>query len=264
MATKDAAITTTFLAWDVNAGQGKTGLSDFTIRGVSDGVVFTPAASPVEKDATNLKGVYSLTLTAGENDGDFMAVGGISATADIEITPKTWTNTDVAGIVDAVWDELLSGHTTALTMGANQNLIDDINTTTSGSATTVTVTSNVAGDGTITIHQGADEDLAWTVTGWTKQSLTGGTYVLRFYNRDDWTNSTTSAADLEVTATIVASGADWTVTATVADTDSTGLVPAPPKGSKNYRYQVSGTVSGEKVVVLDDWATVVKQIETTA
>jgi hypothetical protein len=50
-------------------------------------VIFIPGGTPTEVDATNLKGIYKLALTASEMNHNYVTVGGISATANVAIIP---------------------------------------------------------------------------------------------------------------------------------------------------------------------------------
>jgi hypothetical protein len=94
MPLKGAAITVQYVAWDTALNAGKTGdAANHTIRGVGDGTEFTPAATPVQVDATNLPGVYKIAIAAGENNFDIVTLGGKSATANVAIMPITWINT---------------------------------------------------------------------------------------------------------------------------------------------------------------------------
>lgn len=100
MPIKGAAVTVCYVAWDTSANAGKTGdAANHTIRAVGDGTEFTPAASPAEVDSTNLKGVYKVSLAAGENAYDFVMLGGKSSTANISIMPISWSNTVSATVV---------------------------------------------------------------------------------------------------------------------------------------------------------------------
>lgn len=91
---KNTAVTVTLLVWDTVNGIGKTGQSaTLTLRGVGDGSVYTPSSPSVtELDSTNLKGLYSVALTAGENNYSFVSLGGICSTAGCIIQPISWTN----------------------------------------------------------------------------------------------------------------------------------------------------------------------------
>jgi len=97
MAAKNIAITVTYTAWDTANNVGKTGdAASHTLRGVRDGAEFTPAASPVEVDATNLPGTYKVALTAAENNGDVLCLGGKSSTSNVVIICVEWFNEDPA------------------------------------------------------------------------------------------------------------------------------------------------------------------------
>ena len=88
MAIKNQSITITYTAWDTVNNAGKTGDSaNHTLRLVQDGTEATPANSPSEVDATNLPGVYKITLTAGEMNYSTVTLGGKSSTSGIVIIP---------------------------------------------------------------------------------------------------------------------------------------------------------------------------------
>ena len=89
---KNTAVIVTILAWDTIQNAGKTGLADITLRGVGDGAEYTPVAAASQVDATNLPGVYSVSLTAAENNYNSNCIGGKSATANISIIPFSWIN----------------------------------------------------------------------------------------------------------------------------------------------------------------------------
>jgi len=58
-------------------------------------VSITPAASAVQVDATNLPGVYSVSLTDAENNYNSNLIGGKSATANISIFGIAWINEEL-------------------------------------------------------------------------------------------------------------------------------------------------------------------------
>ena len=100
MPLKNSAVTVCYVAWDSSANVGKTGdAANHTPRAVGDGTEFTPAATPVEVDAVNLKGIYKIALAAGENNYDFVTLGGKSTTPNVNIMPISWTNTVSATVV---------------------------------------------------------------------------------------------------------------------------------------------------------------------
>jgi len=94
VALKNTAITVCYQAWDTTAGTAKTGdAANHTLRGVGDGSEFTPSSPSItEVDSTNLPGVYKASLTAGENNYNAVLLGGKSSTANVVITPVSWTN----------------------------------------------------------------------------------------------------------------------------------------------------------------------------
>jgi hypothetical protein len=88
MPLKNQALTVTYVAWDTTANQGRVGdVANHAIRAVGDGAEFTPAASPLEVDPTNLKGVYKVALAGGEMNYNQVTVGGNSSTAGVVIIP---------------------------------------------------------------------------------------------------------------------------------------------------------------------------------
>lgn len=88
MALYGVSFVITYVAWDTSANAGKTGDSaNHTLRWVKDGVSGVPTNSPSEVDATNLPGLYKLTLTAAEAQAVFGALGGKSSTANVSIMP---------------------------------------------------------------------------------------------------------------------------------------------------------------------------------
>lgn len=96
MSVKNTSITLQYVAWNNSTNSGQTGdAANHTLRYVADGVEGTPAAPNItEVDATNLPGVYKATLSASENTGTFMLLGGKSASNNVIIIPVQWTNDD--------------------------------------------------------------------------------------------------------------------------------------------------------------------------
>ena len=94
MPDRNVAVTYNYIAWDTANNIGKTGDGgNHTISGSRDGTQFTPTDNtPSEIDSTNLKGVYSIDLTAVENNGSFLTMGGESSTGNIVIIPISWAN----------------------------------------------------------------------------------------------------------------------------------------------------------------------------
>ncbi len=97
MPIKNTATKINIYAFDTDNQVGKTGQAlTITVRGVGDGVEFTPSAPAIgEVDATNLKGVYSVSLTAGENNYDQVTIGGTCSTADVIIVLFSWANEQI-------------------------------------------------------------------------------------------------------------------------------------------------------------------------
>ncbi len=77
-----------YQAWDQTANAPKTGdATNHTLRWIKDGVSAVPTNAPVEVDATNAPGIYSVTLTATECQAEHGTLAGKSATANVTITP---------------------------------------------------------------------------------------------------------------------------------------------------------------------------------
>ena len=99
MPIKNTAITVTILIWDFGNNCGKTGQeANITLKAIGDLTGFTPSLPAIDEvDATNRKGEYLVTLTAGENNYDVVSVGGILTVAvtDCEIIPTRWVNDQI-------------------------------------------------------------------------------------------------------------------------------------------------------------------------
>jgi len=99
MPIKNTVVTITLLVWDFGNNCGKTGQeANITLRAVGDLTAFTPSIPAIDEiDATNRKGEYWVTLTAGENNYDVVSVGGIltAAVTDCEIIPTRWVNDQI-------------------------------------------------------------------------------------------------------------------------------------------------------------------------
>jgi hypothetical protein len=88
MALKNQALTVSYTAWDTVNQTGKTADGgNHTLRVIKDGVASAATNTPSEVDSTNAPGEYSLALTAGEMNANFVKVAGKSATAGISIIP---------------------------------------------------------------------------------------------------------------------------------------------------------------------------------
>jgi len=76
-------------AWDDGAGAPKTGdAANITARISKDGGASAALTNSfTELDATNMKGVYVVTLTQGETDADLILISAVSSTANVVIRP---------------------------------------------------------------------------------------------------------------------------------------------------------------------------------
>ena len=90
----NTAVTVSLVCWDTVNNVGKTGdASNITLRGVRDGTLFTPSEPSITQvDSTNLPGVYKASLTASENNGTFLTLGGKSSSTGCVIIPVSWSN----------------------------------------------------------------------------------------------------------------------------------------------------------------------------
>ena len=90
----NTAVTVSLVCWDTVNNVGKKGdASNITLRGVRDGTLFTPSdPSITQVDSTNLPGVYKASLTASENNGTFLTLGGKSSSTGCVIIPVSWSN----------------------------------------------------------------------------------------------------------------------------------------------------------------------------
>jgi flagellar capping protein FliD len=86
MATRGVSTVITYRAWDTSANSGKTGdVANHTLRWIKDGTSSATTNSPAEVDATNVPGVYKVTLTDTETDCTFGILAGKSSTSNIAI-----------------------------------------------------------------------------------------------------------------------------------------------------------------------------------
>lgn len=88
-----------YVAWDTVNNRPKTGdAANHTLRIASDLQVITPTNSPSELDEVYLAGVYAIQLTAEENSGESISVGGISSTPGVEIISVSYMTETPASI----------------------------------------------------------------------------------------------------------------------------------------------------------------------
>jgi hypothetical protein len=90
MATRNVAMTVTFVAWDTSANTGKTGDGNITVKWIKDGTVETLDTNTVtEVDAANCPGVYKVAISAAEANCNIGMLAGKSTTANIVVLPVT-------------------------------------------------------------------------------------------------------------------------------------------------------------------------------
>jgi len=89
MATRNVAMTVTFVAWDTSANTGKTGdASNIAVKWIKDGTVETLDTNTVtEVDAANCPGVYKVAISAAEANCNIGMLAGKSTTSDIVVLP---------------------------------------------------------------------------------------------------------------------------------------------------------------------------------
>lgn len=151
---KNTAITMCISVWNTNSGNFQTGDSaNITVRGVGDGSEYTPAAPNVtEMDATNLPGIYKVSLAAGENNYSIVLLGGKSSTAACVVQPVQWTNEMNSNQVQILGTSV-STPATAGILDVNVKNIDNDAASASGTVTfpnaTLASTTNITA-GTIT------------------------------------------------------------------------------------------------------------------
>lgn len=92
MASRGQSIVVTYVAWDTVNNVGKTGdVANHTLRWIKDGTAAAPTNAASEIDATNVPGVYKITLTTAECTCDSGTLAGKSSTSNISIMPKDVT-----------------------------------------------------------------------------------------------------------------------------------------------------------------------------
>jgi hypothetical protein len=90
MASRGQSLTVAYVAWDTVANAGKTGnVGSHTLVWIKDGTPATPTNSPLEVDATNAPGLYSILLTATECTCNLGVLTGKSSTAGVVLIPVT-------------------------------------------------------------------------------------------------------------------------------------------------------------------------------
>ena len=89
MATRNVAMTVTFVAWDTSANTGKIDdQSNITVKWIKDGTVETLDTNTVTQvDSTNCPGIYKVSISAAEANCNIGTLAGKSTTANIVILP---------------------------------------------------------------------------------------------------------------------------------------------------------------------------------
>ena len=91
--------------------------ANITVVISKDGGTAASATNSISEVAS-MSGFYRVELTQAETNADTVAIKATSSTADVRCSSAVYQTIDsTAAVVDAVWDEALSGHTTAGTAG---------------------------------------------------------------------------------------------------------------------------------------------------
>ena len=80
-----------FFATDADGGKVDDE-AQFTLKVIIDGVIGAVAGSITEVDGTNAPGMYSVPISAAENNGQMVSLVGKSSTAGVTINPVSWSN----------------------------------------------------------------------------------------------------------------------------------------------------------------------------
>ena len=108
------------VAYNQNTGARVTGdAANLTAKISKDGgagnALATTAATEV--DAPDNPGVYTFSISQTESNADLVVLSVVSATANVVIDEVVIYTRNHDGLVDAILDEAMSGHTTAGTLG---------------------------------------------------------------------------------------------------------------------------------------------------
>ncbi len=132
-------------------------------------------------------------------------------------------------------------------------------------STTITVQSQVASNGTLTLVQGDDyygtSSLTLTRTAWPGESIVGGTVAFSMMTRAVYDAGTGAAALTGVSCTFTngTTGSTIVVTIPLTAVQTAALTPSPAQNPLNYVYQVIATTSGGKLHTLFLGAATVKR-----
>ena len=202
MPTKDKAWFAIYAAQD-DVGDPATGDSaNHTLRLVKDGTVATFISSPtiIEISATYFPGLYGVLVSAADNTGSNMILGGTSATSGVTLYPGQWDN-DEAGL-----DDIYTGVQDLLSQFSLIVTFDD------GDTPDERVLRLVRGDS----YDGVlNAKKTFSITSAT--DLTTGTATLT--TRDNAGNVLFSVN----TTPVDAGGGVYTIAPTIAHADTTGL-----------------------------------------
>lgn len=120
-------------------------------------------------------------------------------------------------------------------------------------ATTVSVQSQVAANGTMTLVKGDDyystSALTLTRTAWPGESIVGGTVAFSLMTKAVYDAGTGAAALSGVACTFTngATGSTIVVTVPLTAAQTAALTPSPAQNPLNYVYQIRATTAGGKI-----------------
>lgn len=214
----NAQATVTFRVYNSTTGAGVTGdAANLTLHLIADGVMVTPTNSPAELGY----GFYKLVVTAAENTGQMMTLGGSSSTANAIVIDACWVNGYITNTKAGYIDAAISSRAEAgsiigvVTLGDNVFTGTDVLEIIRGDLTTLTLTFEDSA--------GAAVDL----TPYTTLTMT----IKEIDYRDD-TDDTNAA--LQITG-VSASPTSGIATFTIPATDSESL-----SLNVEYDYDVQG------------------------
>jgi len=198
---RNTAVTVCLVDWNTSTNSGQTGdAANITVRAVGDGTEFTPGTPNItEMDSTYMKGVYKVSLAAGENNYSFVVLGGSSSTPNCVLIPLAWSNESNAAAVSvgagainnaAFYSDVA---TTAYASNILQQMIYKLFDLAAGNMTSFTTYSGYA------FTAGGFWDVfaktAWTIRGGLSINDTSGTTTVQDLTGATWKTITSALQD---------------------------------------------------------------------
>ena len=156
----------------------------------------------------------------------------------------------------------------AVSTRASQTTADAIKAKTDQLGTAyVTYTCPARSSGAFVLYGGNDyltadgpgRAFAATITDYSGPDLAGATAVVRFLAAGAYDEEATTAAALEVAATLSVNGTTVIVSADLTAVQTAALSPAPPAEQRNYVHQFNAILASGSVVNLPDGRTTVRK-----